>query len=208
MNKSEDYRGEHEAPDEKSGAPMHNLKGVYPDDFHKNPSHYADGFDHDHESISVMRSVKDRPHAPVKIYRAVPVVQSHQDKIKELEKHQSHVMKKGTIPSGVMTNLNKSDYYEKVSNDLEHLRKNPPNTEAEKIKINKGDWVTPSLTYAKDHGKGALRGKFKVLSKTVRASELFTTGDSVHEYGYQPKTKTVAESVEFAYLDMITEYKE
>lgn len=208
MNEADDYKGEHSAPDPESGAPLHNLKGIYPDDFHKNPEHYADGLSYDHESTSVLKSVKDRPNAPVKIYRAVPIVQSHEEKIKELEKHKIHIMKHGKIPSGVKTSLNKSEYYDKISDDLDHLHKNPPKSEPEKIKINKGDWVTASRTYAKEHGEGALRGKYKVLSKTVKASELYTNGDSVHEYGYHPKTKTLKESIEFAYLNMITEYRE
>ena len=57
-------------------------------------------------------------------------------------------------------------------------------------KINEGDWVTTSLSYAKEHGEANLGNKYKILKKTVRADELATNGDSIHEWGYWPKTKT------------------
>jgi hypothetical protein len=181
------YHGEHTSPDAESGAPIHNLKGVYPDDFHTNPHHYGDGSSYDNESTSVLRSVKDKPKAAVKIYRAVPLVQSHQDKIDELEHHKRHILRTGKVPPGVKTTLNSSKYFDKACDDLDHLRTNPPKEEPQKIKINVGDWVTASRSYAKEHGQGNLNNKYKILSKTVKASELFTDGNSVHEFGYHPK---------------------
>jgi hypothetical protein len=50
--------------------------------------------------------------------------------------------------------------------------------------INPGDWVTSSREYATQHGKGL--GKYKLLSKIVPAKTLFTNGDSIHEWGYDP----------------------
>ena len=50
--------------------------------------------------------------------------------------------------------------------------------------INPGDWVTASREYATQHGKGL--GKYKVLTKIVPAKTLFTNGDSIHEWGYDP----------------------
>ena len=50
--------------------------------------------------------------------------------------------------------------------------------------INPGDWVTASKEYAIQHGKGL--GKYKVLTKIVPAKTLFTNGDSIHEWGYDP----------------------
>lgn len=56
-----------------------------------------------------------------------------------------------------------------------------------KIKsINPGDWVTINRDYAKQHGESALRGKYKILSKIARAKHLWTSGDSIHEWGYHP----------------------
>lgn len=50
--------------------------------------------------------------------------------------------------------------------------------------IQHGDWVTPSRGYALDHVKHALNGKGRVLSKVVKARHLYTSGDSIHELGY------------------------
>jgi hypothetical protein len=53
--------------------------------------------------------------------------------------------------------------------------------------INKGDWVTINRDYAKEHGQGALNGDYKILKKQVYARDLFTAGDSHHEWGYDPQ---------------------
>ena len=55
-----------------------------------------------------------------------------------------------------------------------------------KIAINRGDWVTTSKQYAKDHGESLFKDDYKVISKRVRASEIFTNGDSIMEWGYYP----------------------
>lgn len=52
--------------------------------------------------------------------------------------------------------------------------------------INPGDWVTINKDYAKQHGDSTLRGDYKIVSKTVKAKEIFTNGDSIHEWGYKP----------------------
>lgn len=52
--------------------------------------------------------------------------------------------------------------------------------------IRKGDWVTINKNYAHDHGKSALKGDYKVASMRVPARHIFTNGDSVHEWGYDP----------------------
>jgi hypothetical protein len=53
-----------------------------------------------------------------------------------------------------------------------------------------GDWVTTSKTYAKDHGESALNGKYEVFSKRVKAKDIYTNGDSIFEWGYNPQAKT------------------
>ena len=50
-------------------------------------------------------------------------------------------------------------------------------------KINPGDWVTHNRSYANEHGKNHLKNDFKIIQKTVRANELFTDGNSIHEWG-------------------------
>lgn len=52
--------------------------------------------------------------------------------------------------------------------------------------INKGDWVTLSKDYAKTHGESALQGDYKIISQKVKAKDLWTNADSIHEFGYHP----------------------
>lgn len=53
--------------------------------------------------------------------------------------------------------------------------------------INPGDWVALSKDYAQKHGESALGGKYKVISKKVRAADLATDGDALSEWGWSPK---------------------
>lgn len=53
--------------------------------------------------------------------------------------------------------------------------------------IKGGDWVTLDMAYAKAHGRENLNGNYKIIRKTVQASDLFTNGDSLMEWGYDPK---------------------
>jgi len=55
--------------------------------------------------------------------------------------------------------------------------------------INPKDWVTLSPAYAKLHGESRLGGKYKTLKKMVKAKELWTAGDTIHEWGYHPEEK-------------------
>ena len=58
--------------------------------------------------------------------------------------------------------------------------------------INAGDWVTLSKDYAKTHGESALKNDYKILSQKVKAKDLWTNADSIHEFGYQPQSKKSA----------------
>lgn len=53
--------------------------------------------------------------------------------------------------------------------------------------INDGDWVTINKTYAEQHGESVLDGEFKIVEKTVKAKDIYTNGDSIHEWGYSPE---------------------
>lgn len=50
--------------------------------------------------------------------------------------------------------------------------------------INPGDWVTPNLEYAKEHGKRF--DDYHIIEKTVPAKHIWTEGNSIHEFGYDP----------------------
>lgn len=52
--------------------------------------------------------------------------------------------------------------------------------------INIGDWVTINKKYASQHGKSTLNNEYKIITKTVPAKTLYTNGDSIHEWGYNP----------------------
>jgi hypothetical protein len=54
--------------------------------------------------------------------------------------------------------------------------------------IHPGDWVTTTESYAKEHGERHLsdEGGWHIISEEVRAKEIFTDGDSLHEWGYHP----------------------
>jgi hypothetical protein len=58
----------------------------------------------------------------------------------------------------------------------------PPDVDA----INDGDWVAITKEYAVEHGEGALKGDYKILTLKVKASQVYTNGDSIQEWGYDP----------------------
>jgi hypothetical protein len=131
-----DYSGEHRAPQRDFGAPLDNLKDVYPDDVYgpKGALYYghASGDATDKAAIRIIQSARNKPDAPVKVFRA--------------------------IPKGIQSN-----------------------------EINPGDWITTIKSYAVQHGEGPLGGDYKILEKTVPAGDLYTNGDSIFEFGYDPK---------------------
>ena len=59
--------------------------------------------------------------------------------------------------------------------------------------INKGDWVSITRSYAKEHGEDHLNNNFKIITKLVNARDLFTDGNSVQEWGYDPQPYTPIE---------------
>jgi hypothetical protein len=62
-----------------------------------------------------------------------------------------------------------------------------PKSVDSKKALNVGDWVTLDRQYAKEHGEGALNNDYKIVKKTVKARDLYTNGDSVYEFGYDPQ---------------------
>jgi len=182
----EDYHGEHEAPDKASGAPMHDLTDFYPDDIYSanGARYYGDegGTGRDQQSISIIQGARGKPKARIKIYRAVP--RQSQDMVPEYEKQKAYIQKHGKVPSYVDTELDRSDYYEEISDKLDDLLANPSGEK--NTGINKGDWVTINKVYAIEHGRSNLNSNYKILTKTVPASTLFTEANSIHEWGYDP----------------------
>lgn len=52
--------------------------------------------------------------------------------------------------------------------------------------IQPGDWVTTVKAYAREHGAGWLQGKYKIISRVVNAGDLYTEGNSILEWGWDP----------------------
>lgn len=55
--------------------------------------------------------------------------------------------------------------------------------------INPGDWVAINRDYAKMHGESALNGNYAIVTKKIPAKQLFTNGDSFHEWGWDPRAQ-------------------
>lgn len=185
-----DYRGQHQAPG-KDGAPLYNLAIVYPADVYSanGPQYYGVGDGSDRAAWSIVRAAKGKPNLKVRIYRAVPKTPSTQEKIAVLEKDRAEIMRKGKLPAARQAfygSSNASKTYETILEALERLRAMPIEKET-KLAINPGDWVAINKRYAVNHGESVHgRGKYRVLSKTVLAKNLYTDGNSIEEWGYVP----------------------
>lgn len=135
VDSSIDRGGMHSPAGPGYGAPMWDVSNdMYPDDVYtsKGLSYYGTGEESmDRQAWNQIMSLKGKPNADVKIYRAV-----------------------------------ESGY---------------------KGKLNPGDWVTTIRAYAKDHGESALGGDYRIISKTVKARDIYTAGDSWLEWGYHPQ---------------------
>lgn len=195
-----EYRGEHSAPSPDSDdAPMHDLTDIYPDNIYANDAarhypHYSDN--RDYEAINIMQSVRNKPRAQVKIYRAVPDINYEvNQKIKELYSIIIHYNKFGFFPLknqiiyGLQDKYSNDKYgydeqqkliYSDIQEQIEALQ----SQNQKSIGINNGDWVTISKNYAKEHGESNLNNQFKIISKTVPARHLFTDANDIFEWGY------------------------
>lgn len=190
-----EYRGEHGAPDRHTGDPLHNVsQRVYPDDIYSSDAarQYGDGRNDDSHVIGIIQQYRGKPNKSVKIYRAVPKM-DNDVRLQQLRKLINYHNKFGFFPVG---NSIVHDYedkfedleyddkqkavYDAIVSDVEQL------SSADKIQITAGDWVTVNRGYAVEHGRNELKNNFRVIEKTVKARDLYTNGDSVHEWGYDP----------------------
>lgn len=193
----DDYRGQHTAPDREGGAPLHDVtkNGNYPEDIYSGDgarlyAHYGDS--RDYEAIHAIQRVRNRPNRMVKVYRAVPHEQTSAERITQLEKQLARYQRRRIVPNGGRSGFeNETAWYEGASKELEELKAQPPQSPA-RVKINPGDWVTTSRAYAKEHGEDHLGGKYKIISKTVMAKEVFTDANSIFEFGYYPASEAAS----------------
>lgn len=194
------YRGSHTAPDADFGAPLHDLTGggqMYPADIYSSKAAqiYGGGVPYDQKAFSIAQQYKDKPNALVTIYRAVPKDISNSEKLATLEKQMATYMKRGTLPKDAENYSSGSKWYDAAYEKREQLRKMPDEPSNDINAINAGDWVTLTREYAKDHGESALKGEYKIISKKVKAKEVFTNADSIHEFGYQPQVAKPIQAV-------------
>ena len=190
---SDEYRGEHSASDKSSGTSMDLADQIWPTDIYSNDAARLYG-DHssdynDNESISVIQSVRNKPNSLVTVYRAVPDINHEMSKkIKEYFYILNYIRRFGFPPLNndvvhkareeIGWDNNKLIlHFEKKVEELQPSLK--PN-----ISINNGDWVTVNKRYAIEHGRNVLLGKYKIISKTVKAKHLYTDANSIHEWGY------------------------
>jgi hypothetical protein len=68
--------------------------------------------------------------------------------------------------------------------------------------INPGDWVSISKKYAEDHGVRSVGepggGGHVVVSREVRAGDIYTEGNSLHEWSWAPPVREAGEVVDTA----------
>lgn len=84
-----------------------------------------------------------------------------------------------------------SSYDQKAINIIQGMRNKPnkPVTIYRAVpkdvkSINASDWVTTTKEYAQDHMEG--EEGWHILSKKVKAKDIATDGNSIHEFGYDP----------------------
>ena len=92
--------------------------------------------------------------------------------------------------------LNLDEKYNKESLNVLKKVRNNPETELTIYmatpgnKINIGDWVTPSKSYAEYHNNTQFNGKGNILEMKVKAKDILFAGDDINEFGYFPDDNT------------------
>ncbi len=203
----ESYQTGHRPGGKDFGAPIYNmcLNQIYPNDFYTLSLQEAVrryGAHHDDDMLAMIkiRQVHNKPETKVKIYRAIPKILNNRERIEEYKKQKAQILRTGRMPTKpdeeVLSRAKRkgyakisSAYFEELLDAIERLEKLPPEPEPKpKLKINEGDWVTISRAYAVEHAKSNLRSGYQILTKTVKAKDLYTDGNSLMEFGYDPQT--------------------
>ncbi len=199
----ESYHMFHRPAGKDTGSPFYNVCiKTYPDDFYTLPietaaRYYGSHHPDDIYTVYKIREAHNKPETKVKIYRAIPKILNNQERIEEYNKQKAQILRTGRMPTKPDEELLSrakrkgyakisSAYFEELLDAIERLEKLPQEPEP-KISINKGDWVTTSRRYAIEHSMGQLRGNYRILTKTVKAKDLYTDGNSLMEFGYDPQ---------------------
>jgi len=212
LKEYEEYTGHHKAPGKKDGYPLHDMTDVFGDDFYTLPSndvarYYGSGYNFDVLLVSIIKSYKDKPNKPIKIYRAIPDFNSITKKKiddllfiaryydgfkflpptnnKKYKKYEDLIDEYTDKVTKENPNLSYDDIQKQVS-ELMYKDAYDLKGTTDKYSINPGDWVAINREYAVNHGKSYLGNKYKILTKTVRAKDLYTEG-YIEEWGYDPQ---------------------
>lgn len=185
------YKGEHEAPDPESGAPITDPLGIYPDDFY-GPGGlrlYAgnDPSPMEREAYSCICGVRGKPTRSIRVYRAIPYEPTIEEQVASLENCKRMWQRRATKPKDAPTPPPEVPYYDFLCLEIERLNATAPVPVEPRRRINPGDWVTPIRAYAKEHGESNLNNRFKIVSAVVPAGSLYTEGNSLLEMGYWPE---------------------
>lgn len=192
-----DYSGDHSAPVREGNAPLNDLtiNGIFPDDIYGSDASrmYSSGEPYDGECLSIIRHAHNRPNYRVKVYRAIPNMETKSDKrLKDLINVSNYFVKWKFFPVGneivgeFESKHKNLGYDEKQKRVLSDIQSEIDSLQSNKTKytINSGDWVSLVKQYAIDHGRSNLNNNYKILTKTVYAKNLFTDGNSIQEWGY------------------------
>jgi len=184
----------HKAPyrdDEGFFSPAHDVSkafpGIYSMSFSKALREYGTGNDSDPMALQIIRNIQDNPDAKVKIYRAVE--KGLQDNIADLKQDRKYIKRNGSVPPWADVPPHSAEEYSAfVDSQIDNLG----SVEGATIQasINPNEWVTITRQYAVDHGECCVPGGYTILTKTVKAKDLFTEGNSIHEWGYDPGNDT------------------
>lgn len=205
------YQGEHEAPSKHDGdasCPLWNMEPLFGKEIYSFDAVrlFGEGQPYDAQAISIIRAYQNKPNSFLTIYRAVPDLDFEiKEKIKPLVGLLNYHLSYGFFPIAYKRTKEQNqiidyledekykdiqDYDEKKQAILNDLTQQVENLSKQKnknhLKINDGDWVTTVKQYAKEHGESNLNNKYKIISKKVRASEVYSEGNSIYEFGYSP----------------------
>jgi hypothetical protein len=182
---SDAYRMEHRPADPEGGAPLYDLtaRGIYPADIYSPMGglYYGHGQDRaeDEAVVRLAAAYRGKPAGRVKIYRAIQKIPSRAEELHELEKLRAQWMRRGQPRNAPFSS------YDMLVATMERIAA-MPETAAPSPTFRAGDWVTIWKPYAAQHAR-YFEGRGKVITKTVRADELWTDGNSIYEFGYWPR---------------------
>lgn len=201
-----DYKGEHEAPHVSDGysSPIYDMTNTFGEDIYGPNAvrYFGTGDPNDRIAVNIIQSIRNKPNAKLTIYRAVPDINYDiKSKIKNFYEIISYYNKWGFFPMSnkinseqnqIMYNLdqkyssieNYDEKQKKIYDDLINQAEELAQNKKPNLSINDGDWVTIVRGYAVEHGISHLKNKYKILSKTVSAKNVYGNGDSVLEFGY------------------------